>query len=556
MIFVAQETVAALGHTPGAEATCTTNQTCTVCNIEFVAALGHTEATDAAVAPTCTETGLTEGKHCAVCEEVLLAQETVEALGHSYSVTSYPATCIEKGYDEFKCDACEHTEIHFWEEKTCTISLDYLGYEMIRDVDIYAFTIEITGGGSQYYDANAVVVIYDIYGSSISQIYPPTYISYDGTWQFSQTVYLNANWYHTISVNIDTTTGQGFSCNYDVYYGTYTYTYDSLHKYQNEVTAPTKTEEGYTTHTCSVCGDSYVDSYTDAIGSAGLSYEVNEDGTTCTIIGMGSCEDEDVYIPTYIDGYQVTAIGEKAFDNLANVKNIYISKTIRTIADKAFYKCTGLTEIMIPANVTSIGKQIFLGCDNLATLYYDSSYAPAEGETFVKNTGLKKIVFGDNLTTIPSYICYNCDNLEEIILSENTEYIGYYAFYYCTSVKQITLPDGLIDTGWYAFYGMNITEIIIPDSVETIYNSFRDCKKLERIVFPVSVITVPNQTFIYCSSIKEVYYTGDELEWSAINISADSAPYINQATVYYYTSSQPAESGNYWHYVDGVPTKW
>lgn len=51
----------------------------------YVTPLGHTEEIIAGKPASCTEPGLTEGKHCSVCNEVLKAQEVVEAIGHHYT---------------------------------------------------------------------------------------------------------------------------------------------------------------------------------------------------------------------------------------------------------------------------------------------------------------------------------------------------------------------------------------------------------------------------------------------------------------------------------------
>lgn len=81
---------------------------------EDMPATGHTEIPDAAVAPTCTEPGKTEGSHCSVCGEVLTAQQTVNALGHDmgeFKQTTAP-TCTAKGVKTATCKrkGCNHTE--------------------------------------------------------------------------------------------------------------------------------------------------------------------------------------------------------------------------------------------------------------------------------------------------------------------------------------------------------------------------------------------------------------------------------------------------------------
>lgn len=96
-------------------ATCTTDgvktYTCKVCSetkTEPIKASGHTVVEDAAKEPTCTETGLTAGKHCSVCNEVLEAQTVVPAKGHKMTKTeAKAATCTEAGNNAYwTCETC------------------------------------------------------------------------------------------------------------------------------------------------------------------------------------------------------------------------------------------------------------------------------------------------------------------------------------------------------------------------------------------------------------------------------------------------------------------
>ena len=85
-----------------------TCQNCNEVKTETTPAKGHTIVTDKGVTPTCTQSGLTEGKHCSVCNEVIQKQKKLAPKKH-HAVTdkAVEATCSKEGLTEGKhCSVC------------------------------------------------------------------------------------------------------------------------------------------------------------------------------------------------------------------------------------------------------------------------------------------------------------------------------------------------------------------------------------------------------------------------------------------------------------------
>ena len=100
--------IAKLPHTPGAEATCTTAQTCTVCGETIVAALGHTEKTEYITEnATCTTPGSIIIKvSCTVCGNTLSEEATTGTIPHDYEKAVTPPDCVNRGFTVFTCSVC------------------------------------------------------------------------------------------------------------------------------------------------------------------------------------------------------------------------------------------------------------------------------------------------------------------------------------------------------------------------------------------------------------------------------------------------------------------
>ena len=257
--------------------------------------------------------------------------------------------------------------------------------------------------------------------------------------------------------------------------------------------------------------------------SVGLAYAISQEGQTCAIIGIGTCTDTEIYIPAKIDGYSVTVIRLGAFNNCNMLTNITLPEGIISIEEDAFSGCINLTSITIPNSVTNIDEFAFRGC-----------------------IGLTNVKIPKSVTNIGVGAFYMCANLTSITVdSNNANYMSIDGNVYSKDGKTLIQ---------YAA-GKTATSFIVPDSVTCIgEGAFLGCTELTSITIPDSLKSIASSAFVY-SGLKNVYYSGTASKWGEICSNPTNDMLIN-ATVYYYSESIPTEEGNYWHYVDGVPTPW
>ena len=121
-------------------------------------------------------------------------------------------------------------------------------------------------------------------------------------------------------------------------------------------------------------------------GAAELVFHYRVENGAATVIGYEG-EHPFVTVPTTLDGYPVRAIGERAFEN-KSISAVVLPEGLVTIEWFAFYGCSALVDVTIPASVQSIGHAVFDGCPDVSVVCAKGSFA----EEYAKSYGLSCVV--------------------------------------------------------------------------------------------------------------------------------------------------------------------
>ena len=204
----------------------------------------------------------------------------------------------------------------------------------------------------------------------------------------------------------------------------------------------------------------------------------------------------------------------------ATVTHNGVAYSVTSIGKSAFYGCSSLKSITIPASVTSIGEYAFNGCSSLKMVINYSDLDIREGSSsngYVayyadRVINVDEAIDGYAFKTIEGvhYLTGYIGDKTELTLpadykGENYQ-IGERAFYGCYSLTAITIPEGVTSIGDKAFYGCrSLTDITIPESVTSIRkNAFAGCSSLTAITLPEGVTSIGESAFLGCSSLKSI----------------------------------------------------
>lgn len=197
----------------------------------------------------------------------------------------------------------------------------------------------------------------------------------------------------------------------------------------------------------------------------GIHYRIENNKS---IITSYTGNDQVLFIPKQLNGYEVVKIDSFAFANNELIWMIILPNSIIEICDYAFHMSSlrsivlndsiqyigvgafsgsHLTSLYLPPSVMDIGDHICRNCASLRSVRIDANIQTIPKSAFFECINLYDIQLPECLETIETEAFYNCKELEFIVIPKNTSYIDGTAFYDCWNLKDNPVMEDYIICG-------------------------------------------------------------------------------------------------------------
>ena len=223
---------------------------------------------------------------------------------------------------------------------------------------------------------------------------------------------------------------------------------------------------------------------------------------------------KEVYYEGSLEQWLLINFGGYGANLLSNGADLYIEGdkvtevTInQNIKQYAFQGCKSLTSVTLGENVTSIGEGAFSDCSNLKEVYYEGSLE----QWLLINFGgynANPLINGADL-----YI--DGEKITEVTINQN---IKQYAFQGYKSLVSVTIGENVTSIGSSAFSGCtSLTSVTIGENVTSIGNfAFEDCTSLASVTIGENVTSIGSSAFDDCTSLISVTIESDDIYNAAI----------------------------------------
>lgn len=212
--------------------------------------------------------------------------------------------------------------------------------------------------------------------------------------------------------------------------------------------------------------------------------------------------------------YTVTEIADNAFSSNTAIESVSVPGSVRIIGQDAFSECSGLKRVILDNGLTAIQDNAFAYCSRLESIKLPSTLEHI-GRTAFTRSGLKSLVIPASVTSLGRNITLDCRNLKSIKVNSANKVFD--SRKNCNAIiktdinlllegcRRTRLPKDIVAIGPYAFAGaLGLKRIVIPSSVQYIFDrAFAFCP-LEKIEIPASVSLIHNNPFFGCGNIRSI----------------------------------------------------